>query len=229
MLLDRRPPEGDDCLNLNVWTPDPGAAGMPVLVWIHGGSLEVRQRRGRRLRRGDLRPRRHRHRHAQLPAAPGRLPLRRRPPGVGRVRAARPDRGARVGAGEHRRVRRRPGPRSRSPASRPAAHSVGQLLAAPAARGLFRRAIAAERRRVVRRARGGRAGDRRRGAGAPRHPRATTTTRSPASPARTLLAASRAVEARMAAVLAEHGLRPNLMSAATRVTSLSTYGGDVMP
>ncbi len=30
---------GDDCLNLNVWTPDPGASGLPVLVWIHGGSF----------------------------------------------------------------------------------------------------------------------------------------------------------------------------------------------
>ncbi|WP_019633259.1 carboxylesterase/lipase family protein [Actinomadura atramentaria] len=30
---------GDDCLNLNVWTPDPGAAGLPVLVWIHGGAF----------------------------------------------------------------------------------------------------------------------------------------------------------------------------------------------
>ena len=30
---------GDDCLNLNVWTPDPAAAGLPVLVWIHGGSF----------------------------------------------------------------------------------------------------------------------------------------------------------------------------------------------
>jgi para-nitrobenzyl esterase len=28
---------GDDCLNLNVWTPDPGGAGLPVMVWIHGG------------------------------------------------------------------------------------------------------------------------------------------------------------------------------------------------
>ncbi|MEV1249781.1 carboxylesterase family protein [Nonomuraea sp. NPDC050022] len=27
----------EDCLNLNVWTPDPGASGLPVLVWIHGG------------------------------------------------------------------------------------------------------------------------------------------------------------------------------------------------
>jgi para-nitrobenzyl esterase len=30
---------GDDCLNLNVWTQDPAAAGLPVLVWIHGGSF----------------------------------------------------------------------------------------------------------------------------------------------------------------------------------------------
>jgi para-nitrobenzyl esterase len=40
---------GEDCLNLNVWTPDPAApglslagpaaAGLPVLVWIHGGSF----------------------------------------------------------------------------------------------------------------------------------------------------------------------------------------------
>lgn len=30
---------GDDCLNLNVWTPDPGAAGLPVMVWIHGGAF----------------------------------------------------------------------------------------------------------------------------------------------------------------------------------------------
>jgi para-nitrobenzyl esterase len=29
---------GDDCLNLNVWTPDPGGQ-LPVLVWIHGGSF----------------------------------------------------------------------------------------------------------------------------------------------------------------------------------------------
>ncbi|WP_411103872.1 carboxylesterase/lipase family protein [Streptomyces sp. cmx-4-9] len=31
---------GDDCLNLNVWTPDPApGAGLPVMVWIHGGAL----------------------------------------------------------------------------------------------------------------------------------------------------------------------------------------------
>jgi para-nitrobenzyl esterase len=28
---------GEECLNLNVWTPDPGGSGLPVLVWVHGG------------------------------------------------------------------------------------------------------------------------------------------------------------------------------------------------
>ena len=28
---------GDEWLNLTVWTPDPGRAGLPVLVWISGG------------------------------------------------------------------------------------------------------------------------------------------------------------------------------------------------
>ncbi len=32
---------GDDCLNLNVWTPDPASAGLPVMVWIPGGMFEV--------------------------------------------------------------------------------------------------------------------------------------------------------------------------------------------
>lgn len=30
---------GEACLNLNVWTPSPARTGLPVLVWIHGGSL----------------------------------------------------------------------------------------------------------------------------------------------------------------------------------------------
>lgn len=32
-----RPESGLDCLNLNIWTPRPGEAGLPVMVWIHGG------------------------------------------------------------------------------------------------------------------------------------------------------------------------------------------------
>lgn len=31
------PAEGEDCLNLNVWTPDPAARNLPVMVWAHGG------------------------------------------------------------------------------------------------------------------------------------------------------------------------------------------------
>lgn len=32
-----RPGDGLDCLTANVWTPDPGRAGLPVMVWIYGG------------------------------------------------------------------------------------------------------------------------------------------------------------------------------------------------
>lgn len=30
---------GDDYLNLSVWTLDPAASGLPVIVWIHGGAF----------------------------------------------------------------------------------------------------------------------------------------------------------------------------------------------
>lgn len=30
---------GDEYLNVNVWTPDPEAPGLPVMVWIHGGAF----------------------------------------------------------------------------------------------------------------------------------------------------------------------------------------------
>ncbi|MFJ5546549.1 carboxylesterase/lipase family protein [Streptomyces sp. NPDC093225] len=39
-LLDDPVVPGEDCLNLNVWTPEPGpGARLPVMVWIHGGAL----------------------------------------------------------------------------------------------------------------------------------------------------------------------------------------------
>jgi len=36
-----RAASAEDCLNLNVWTPDPGATGLPVMVWIQGGMFEI--------------------------------------------------------------------------------------------------------------------------------------------------------------------------------------------
>jgi para-nitrobenzyl esterase len=38
MLFDPAAP-GEDCLNLNIWTPDPGAVGLPVMVWSPGGAF----------------------------------------------------------------------------------------------------------------------------------------------------------------------------------------------
>ncbi len=30
---------GEECLNLNIWTPGLGESGLPVMVWIHGGAF----------------------------------------------------------------------------------------------------------------------------------------------------------------------------------------------
>jgi para-nitrobenzyl esterase len=39
VLLPEPAIEGQDCLNLNVWTPEIGQANLPVMVWIHGGAF----------------------------------------------------------------------------------------------------------------------------------------------------------------------------------------------
>ncbi|GII59354.1 carboxylic ester hydrolase [Planotetraspora thailandica] len=36
-----QPGDGLDCLTVNVWTPDVGAAGLPVMVWIYGGRWKL--------------------------------------------------------------------------------------------------------------------------------------------------------------------------------------------
>jgi para-nitrobenzyl esterase len=39
VLLSEPQIPGEDCLNLNVWTPDSGGTGLPVFVWIPGGAF----------------------------------------------------------------------------------------------------------------------------------------------------------------------------------------------
>lgn len=36
-----RPPLGEDCLRLNIWTPGCDDARRPVMVWLHGGGFEA--------------------------------------------------------------------------------------------------------------------------------------------------------------------------------------------
>jgi para-nitrobenzyl esterase len=38
-LLPEREIDGEEWLTVNVWTPDPTAGGLPVMVWIHGGAF----------------------------------------------------------------------------------------------------------------------------------------------------------------------------------------------
>lgn len=38
-ILHQHTVPGDDWLTVNVWTPDPGATGLPVMVWVYGGAF----------------------------------------------------------------------------------------------------------------------------------------------------------------------------------------------
>lgn len=40
VLIPERGPLGEDCLNLNIWAPQPGSGPHPVMVWIPGGMFE---------------------------------------------------------------------------------------------------------------------------------------------------------------------------------------------
>jgi carboxylesterase type B len=40
LLLQEIAVPGEDCLTLNIWSPDLGSAGLPVMVWIPGGMYE---------------------------------------------------------------------------------------------------------------------------------------------------------------------------------------------
>lgn len=41
VLIPERATVGEDCLNLNIWSPAPGSAKLPVMVWIPGGMFEA--------------------------------------------------------------------------------------------------------------------------------------------------------------------------------------------
>ena len=116
---DRYKPTSEDCLFLNVWTPEARAGGKrPVMVYIHGGAYST----GSRGRSAQRRPpsggfRRRGGGHRQSPAQRLRLSLSRPPrpafPGQRQCRPARPDPGASVDPGQYRRIRRRPAPNPR--------------------------------------------------------------------------------------------------------------------
>jgi carboxylesterase type B len=227
MAASARPPSGDDCLNLNVWTPDPGATGLPVLVWIHGGSLKYGTG-GDELYDGAT--------FARAGVVCVTLNYRLHPAGFLRV-GDRPGSGAfglldQIAALEwvHDNIAGFGGDPSRVTIAGESAggHSVGQLLAAPRARGLFRRAIAqsgaasyelpVEQAEVI-----GRAVLSRLGIDRP------DDDAFAAIDGAALLAASRAVEREMSGLLDAAGMDPTLMGVTTRSASLPTYGGDVLP
>jgi para-nitrobenzyl esterase len=227
MTDERRPPVGEDCLNLNVWTPDPSAGGMPVLVWIHGGSLKFGT--GSDLLYDGAT-------FARDGIVTVTFNYRLHPAGFLWV-GDRPGSGAfglldQIAVLEWVRdnIAAFGGDPDRVTVAGESAgaHSVGSLLAAPRAQGLFRRAIlqsgAAAFELPVRISEVvGREVLRRAGV------RSSDDDALAALDSHALLAASRTVERELSDVLAAAGERPRLMGVVTGVHSMPTVGGDVLP
>jgi carboxylesterase type B len=222
-----RPPSADDCLNLNVWTPDPATSGLPVLVWIHGGSLKFGTGADVLYDGATF---------ARDGVVCVTLNYRLQPAGFLWV-GDRPGSGAfglldQIAALEW--VQENIAAFGGDPArvtiagESAGAHSIGQLLAAPRARGLFRRAVLqsgaasfdfpVEQAEVIGRAVLGRLG-----IGRP-DDAALSAIDSDA-----LLAAYRAVEPDLFGLCDAAGVTPTTMTLATRQASHVTYGGDVVP
>ncbi len=97
--------DGEDCLNLNVWTPEPGAGGLPVFVWIHGGGFTNGSGavyNGSAFARGGVVC-------VTINYRLGVDGFLYTGQGSGQPRAPRPGRRPGVGSGQHRRLRGRPG------------------------------------------------------------------------------------------------------------------------
>jgi para-nitrobenzyl esterase len=219
-------PQGDDCLNLNLWTPEPGRGAMPVMVWIHGGSFKwgsgsCPMYDGAAFARDGIVAVSFNYR---LFAA-GFLHVGDRP-GSGNFGLT--DQIAALQWVQENISRFGGDPAQVTVAGQSAgAHSIGELLAAPAARGLFRRAIlqsgaaqmhlpaaAAEvvGAKVV--------GELERRFGDDALDSVTTND---------LIATTQAMEAEAVADLAARGIGPGPMTMMTGLTTLPVYGTDVLP
>lgn len=131
-----RAPVGEDCLNLNIWTPDPGAVGLPVMIWITGGSFRAGSNAwydGSRFARDGV-----------VCVA---INYRSGPEGFLYLRDGTPNRGLLDQIAAMRWVRENIAAFGGDPdnvtlsGESAGAMSIGMLLAAPRAKGLFRRAV----------------------------------------------------------------------------------------